>query len=106
MGQAAEVYSKELNSLSLGCPLWFPEPTDSGEIQIGDVGFVRDGGFHRLFNITVSGDHGWNRLGVPEAFAPIDIPAHLRQRTPKYLGPGPHSSRSVRTLAVGPNITA
>ena len=105
MGEAARVYAEELSSLSLGVPLWFPEPTEAGEIQIGDVGFLEDGCFHRLFNITVPEEHPWNRLGVPDGFRPINIPPHLQHRAAPYLNSGVQSSRSLQTVTASPSIS-
>lgn len=105
MGQAAAVYAEQLSSQSLGHPLWFPEPTKAGETQIGDVGYIENGQFHRLFNITVAADHQWNAyVGVPEGFAPIDIPEYHRQRKSNYLSPGLLGSQSVKALEVGTHI--
>lgn len=48
------VYPSSLFSLGLGYALWYPEPHETGESQIGDVGYVNDGAFIRLFNINDS----------------------------------------------------
>lgn len=106
MGEAAEVYAEQLGSLFYGHPLWFPEPTDAGETQIGDVGILENGQLHRLFNITVAADHPWNSLlGVPEDFVPVDINKYAKQRRPNYLSPGPFASHSVKTLEIGPQVS-
>lgn len=49
---------------------------ESGEIRLGDVGFIRDGTFICLFNTLHSADDEVNRQGVPEGFQPLDHP-HL-----------------------------
>ncbi|EKM58880.1 uncharacterized protein PHACADRAFT_191194 [Phanerochaete carnosa HHB-10118-sp] len=49
-----EIYSSNLNTLYLGHALWYPEPHVTGEVQIGDVGFIRCGAFVRLFNLDTS----------------------------------------------------
>ena len=41
-----------LSNIKLGYPLWQPEPHTSGEVQIGDIGYIDgDGAFVRLFNV-------------------------------------------------------
>ena len=53
-----EVYSDSLKPLGPGWhAIWYPEPHASGEPQIGDVGFMRDGAFIRLFNIQPNRPH-------------------------------------------------
>ncbi|EKM56558.1 uncharacterized protein PHACADRAFT_253757 [Phanerochaete carnosa HHB-10118-sp] len=49
-----EIYSSCLASLHEGHALWYPEPHESGEPQIGDVGFIHRGAFIRLFNLDAS----------------------------------------------------
>ena len=49
-----------------------PSPC-GGEIQHGDVGFIRDGAFQRVFNIVVDKEYPWNPLGVPDYFKPIEF---------------------------------
>jgi hypothetical protein len=40
-----------------GHALWDPSPGGHNTaVEIGDVGFIREGRFHRLFNIPLSGD--------------------------------------------------
>lgn len=48
------VYPSSLFCLDLGYALWYPEPHKTGEPQIGDVGYVKEGAFIRLFNINNS----------------------------------------------------
>ncbi|EKM58779.1 uncharacterized protein PHACADRAFT_248869 [Phanerochaete carnosa HHB-10118-sp] len=49
-----EIYASSLQTLHLGHALWYPEPHETGEPQIGDVGFVYEGAFVRLFNLDAS----------------------------------------------------
>ncbi|EKM58839.1 uncharacterized protein PHACADRAFT_248935 [Phanerochaete carnosa HHB-10118-sp] len=49
-----KIYSSGLKTLYLGRALWYPEPHESGEPQIGDVGYILEGAFIRLFNLNVS----------------------------------------------------
>ena len=50
------VYASKLFSLGQGYALWYPEPHVTGEVEVGDVGYVDDGAFVRLLNV---------RAGVP-----------------------------------------
>lgn len=51
-----------------GHALW--EPSSGGlydTVEVGDVGFIREGCFHRLFNVFLPGDHpSHQNFGVPE----------------------------------------
>ena len=53
----SSIYSEKLSCLYEGHALWYPEPHITGEVQIGDVGYVNDGAFFRLLNV---------RSGVPQ----------------------------------------
>lgn len=96
---AADVYAEQLCYRGHGLPLWSPEPSKFGEVQIGDVGYVERGGFYRLFNAAFPVDHPTNRDGVPPEFEVLKInPQHVHKRE-DYLNPGPLCSRSVREAA-------
>lgn len=50
-----------------GHALWDTSPGDHPPVETGDVGFIRQGKFHRLFNALYSESHPSNiRFGVPE----------------------------------------
>jgi hypothetical protein len=50
-----------------GHALWDPSPGGLYDaVEVGDVGFIRNGRFHRLFNVFLPGDHPSHRFGVPE----------------------------------------
>ena len=68
---ASRLYAEQLVKQGLGLPLWLPEPDPYREVQIGDVGFIRDGGFVPLFNIMYPASDDVNEKGVPENFVPI-----------------------------------
>ncbi|OBZ74764.1 hypothetical protein A0H81_05695 [Grifola frondosa] len=85
MSAAWDVYAEQLFFLKHGLPLWAPEPTNAGEVLIGDVGYVYNGGFYRLFNTQRSADDGANQLfGVPDKFEPFSSPQTLTQL--RYAG--------------------
>jgi hypothetical protein len=51
-----------------GHALWEPTPgTGHGRVEVGDVGFIREGQFHRLFNALLPEDHpSHHEFGVPQ----------------------------------------
>jgi hypothetical protein len=57
---------------SYGHALWGPSPRDPNiPVQVGDVGFVRRGKFHRLFNALLPADDPSHQRGVPEYHEPL-----------------------------------
>jgi hypothetical protein len=58
-----------------GYALWEPTPGEHyPTVQVGDVGFIRGGKFHRLFNALLPGDHpSHRRFGVPEYHLPLNV---------------------------------
>lgn len=84
------LYAEQLLPRGHGLPLWHPEPSELGEVLIGDVGFVQEGYFHRLFNIILGVDHPANSHGVPEGFTMLEVDRSLLFRTiDNYLPPRP-----------------
>lgn len=62
------VYRDQLTSLYHGIALWKPNPPKEiyDKVSIGDVGYVREGGFIRMFNVMLPWDHESNGiLGEP-----------------------------------------
>ena len=54
---------------SYGHALWEPSPRNPDRpVQVGDVGFIRRGKFHRLFNALLPEDHPSHEFGVPEHY--------------------------------------
>ena len=94
-----DIYAEQLFPLGHGHPLWIPEPNNNGrEIDIGDVGWLKDGDFRSLFNSMKPEDDPVNAAkGVPldfEVFNPrnISIGTYPRITQPAVC------SRSVRIL--------
>ena len=55
-----------------GHALWEPRPRRPDRpVQIGDVGFIRRGCFHRLFSALLPADDPSHELGVPEYHEPL-----------------------------------
>ncbi|KAI0685048.1 hypothetical protein BC835DRAFT_1291221 [Cytidiella melzeri] len=100
MGLAAEVYAEQLLSKAHGLPLWIPEPSKFGEVLIGDVGYVYDGSFYRLFNVTHPQDHDVNQGGVPDNFDVLTYDSCLLHRVDQYLDAGVICSKSVKRMNV------
>jgi hypothetical protein len=57
---------------SYGYALWEPRPTNPNRpVQVGDVGFILEGRFHRLFSALLSADDPSQEFGVPEFYVPF-----------------------------------
>ena len=66
------IYAQQLFPMRHGYPLWHPE-IERGrglEMQIGDVGYLQDGAFIRIFNATLPSDHPDQNFGTPENHEP------------------------------------
>jgi hypothetical protein len=69
------VYRDQLSALSRGVALWDPTPAKEfyDKVSIGDVGYLHEGTFIRMFNVMLPWDHpSNNKLGVPEFYEPLD----------------------------------
>ena len=69
------VYRDQLTALSHGLALWNPNPPKKiyDNVSIGDVGYMHDGTFIRMFNVTLPWDHPSNKLlGKPEPYDALD----------------------------------
>lgn len=81
----ADVYASQMDQLRLGHALWCPDGDDlSIEIQIGDVGHVREGIFMRLYNAKLPADD-------PSHSEPDLVPPDYKPFV-SQLGERPHSS--------------
>jgi len=70
-----DVYRTELTSLHHGMALWEPRPVKVlyDTVSIGDVGYINEGLFYRMFNVTLPWNHPSNtRLGEPDCYQPLD----------------------------------
>jgi hypothetical protein len=69
------VYRDQLSALSNGIALWNPAPQRGiyNKVTIGDVGYLHEGVFIRMFNVTLPWDHPSNGLlGAPEFYDPLN----------------------------------
>ncbi len=89
-----------------GHALWDPNPGGRyAAVQVGDVGFIHEGYFHRLFNILLPADHESHRGGVPQNHEPLT----LRLSPPTYTGtlqPNHLRSKGVSVVSDGGGIHA
>lgn len=82
--------------------MWGPEPCpDFGEINLGDVGYLRDGFFCFLFNAMRGADDPINaRRGVPVGFEVFQPPESMIIRRPNHITQSQLYSRSLQALSV------
>lgn len=88
---AAVTYAEQLVRRGHGLPLWHPEPQPEpfGETDIGDVGFVSEGRFIRLFNALHTADHPINASRVPLGFVPLQPNERLLRNDLRAVDPRP-----------------
>ena len=96
----------------LGRPLWEPDPGGLYyAVQVGDVGFIRGGYFHRLFNALSLGD---NPSDHPTESQPEHPHPHslqpLQPRTLNHIRTRDRHkdfrSKNVTKVSRGPNVYA
>ena len=69
------VYQEQLSELSRGLALWNPNPQNKiyNRVSIGDVGYMHEGTFIRMFNVILPWNHPSNALlGNPEPYDFLD----------------------------------
>lgn len=96
---AYNIYAKELFPRRHGYALWHPEHTKSGELQIGDVGYLHDGAFYRMFSATCSGEQ---KYGVPDDHKPYIFNTFLLNQT-KDVIKASLASKSVTSYDISGN---
>jgi hypothetical protein len=63
---------------SYGCALWDPDPAALYDpVEVGDVGYIREGKFHRLFNVLLPKDHPSHNNDVPEYHEELQLVNHI-----------------------------
>lgn len=96
------IYNKELFHHGFGTALWEPEPTQHGEVLLGDVGYLREGVFFRLFNATRNEDDEIHTTyGVPDKFEPLQLNTFGIHTRPNALPAGALCSKSVLSRSAG-----
>ncbi|KAI9510668.1 hypothetical protein F5148DRAFT_1333231 [Russula earlei] len=96
--QPYNVYREQLSSLYHGTALWEPNPMirHYERVSIGDVGYVHEGFFYRMFNVTLPWNDPSNAtIGVPEQYKTLvsDPFTNIREAT---LDKGEYYSRHGR----------
>lgn len=90
-----------------GHALWEPDPGElynHRSVEIGDVGFIRDGKFHRIFNALLPHDHPTHQnFGTPEGHEPLQIGIEKHIDIGE-LSPNDFCSRTVSRVSGGLNI--
>ena len=78
--QPFNIYQEQLSFLDHGLALWDPRPVKGlykqpGHVSIGDVGYLDNGTFMRMFNVTLPWDHPSNKLlgKTPDKYKRIEI---------------------------------
>jgi hypothetical protein len=90
---------------SYGHALWRPSPKNPDRpVQIGDVGFISRGKFHRLFNALLPADDPSHDLGVPEYHKPL-VPSLSDHFDTDYLDRNNYCSAGV-TVEPDPGYNA
>lgn len=101
------IYPYSLALLGQGYALWYPEPHTTGVPQIGDVGYVSEGSFTRLFNLNIERqEHQVTFWEPPFTIAP-PLPANVFLIDPRHglLGPGRFCSHGVQEKEIRGSIT-
>ncbi|KAH9941399.1 hypothetical protein B0H21DRAFT_696993, partial [Amylocystis lapponica] len=101
-----DIYANELITLGHGHPLWYPEPSRAGEVEIGDVGPICNGQSLRLFNATKPADHEFNKDGVPNDFKHFELNTRLHIQRDGEIPQGFLNSRGVTAVNVGAQVAA
>ena len=103
-----DIYARELFPLGYGHPVWGPEPSlESGEVQLGDVGYLREGRFCFLFNSLKPADApAHSELGVPEDFRLFNPPNLMRRHRLCEITQRQLHSKNLQSTAVSAAISA
>jgi hypothetical protein len=84
-----------------GHPLWEPDPGNLyPAVKVGDVGYIREGKFRRLFNALLPAeDKSHEAFGVPEHHEPLTLGVRNHIDIGK-LGPNNFCSAKVTSIPV------
>ena len=106
----SNVYQDQLSSLPhwQGLALWNPNPPKNiyDNVSIGDVGYLQEGTFIRIFNVMLPSYHPSNRtLGHPEPYEVLDC-GSFANTLRREFGSVDHYSRNVVAEANAGNMQA
>ncbi|KAH9057207.1 hypothetical protein EDB87DRAFT_1565573 [Lactarius vividus] len=69
-----DTYRDQLASLYYGHALWVPDPSELYDrVRVGDVGYVKQGHFLRMFNALLPANDDAQEYGVPDGFVPLNM---------------------------------
>jgi hypothetical protein len=89
-----------------GHALW--EPGSGGlydSVEVGDVGFIRGGKFHRLFNALLPRSHPSQNFRVPEHHKPLELNIQQHIYT-SMLNPNDFYSKGIKVESGGLGLLA
>ena len=104
-----DIFREELATKysAYGYALWEPSPGELyGRAEAGDVGYIRAGKFHRLFNVLLPKDHPSHaNFGTPEHHEPLPLKMsrHIDTGT---LSPNDFYSAEVSVVSGGLSVFA
>ena len=102
------VYQDQMTTLSHGLALWNPSPPKEiyDKVSIGDVGYLHEGSFIRMFNVTLPWNHESNRtLGEPKPYELLDCGPFANILKRQFDG-ADHRSRYVSAETNAGNLQA
>ena len=92
---AYNIYREQLTSLFHGHALWQPDGPDATGVSVGDVGYVREGRFIRMFNVLLEWNHPLNNsLCQLEPYDRLDLGPFVNIRELAF-SKGDHYSQHV-----------
>ncbi|KAF8267554.1 hypothetical protein EI94DRAFT_1730277 [Lactarius quietus] len=90
-----DTYRDQLASLHHGHALWAPNPAGLyDQVTVGDVGYVRQGHFLRMFNALLPANDPAQVYGVPDGYVPLNMGPFQNMRT-MNLDQGDYCSSTV-----------
>ena len=99
------MYATDLSNLCQGHALWVPEPGATGEVHLGDVGYVDHGAFVRLLNVRKNDPKYegkrvklWRQ--VLENFEALPEEAVYNEKMVNPIAPGRYPSHGVEQTSV------
>ncbi|KZT18775.1 hypothetical protein NEOLEDRAFT_1183993 [Neolentinus lepideus HHB14362 ss-1] len=102
-----DIYARQLANLRHGHALWEPDARHPNVLMdIGDVGFLREGVFIRLFNALLPANHPSHELySVPDDFNPLSLYGPVASPPKSPLPSETYLSKSVRALSADLKIS-
>ena len=100
-----DIYRDELALAypGFGTALWNPSPGIYPPVEVGDVGFIRRGNFHRLFTALENKDHPSNSYCKPHYEPLLTNPGEIQHGL--HAGPSTFESKGVSETSGGIQIT-